>query len=158
MPSALQLQQFLAQLGRGDRARLETRSWVIERFRDAVFCHHPGPLSPPEAVPIVPGERLQIAGVGTVVLQRRDGGDGGAAPGSFSVRFRTGGERLLQGDGSHLRLKTLFQSLAVPRWWRGRVPLLFCDETLLWVGPYRASADPAAASLEFAWEPELLGD
>ena len=52
----------------------------------------------------------------------------------FSVRLRSGGERL-QPDPRRPRrtLKNLFQEAGVPPWERERLPLLFSGDDLVWV-------------------------
>jgi tRNA(Ile)-lysidine synthase len=52
----------------------------------------------------------------------------------FSVRLRSGGERL-QPDPKRPRrtLKNLFQEAGVPPHARERLPLLFCGDELVWV-------------------------
>jgi tRNA(Ile)-lysidine synthase len=51
-----------------------------------------------------------------------------------TVRTRAGGERL-RPDAKRPRrtLKNLFQEAGIPPWERGRLPLLFCGEDLVWV-------------------------
>jgi len=61
------------------------------------------------------------------------------------VRFRCGGERVLEADHRHhKRLKKMFQAAGVVPWMREHVPLVFCDDVLLAVGDLWASADLAA--------------
>jgi tRNA(Ile)-lysidine synthase len=52
----------------------------------------------------------------------------------FTIRLRTGGERL-QPDARRPRrtLKNLFQEAGVPSWERERLPMLFCGDDLVWV-------------------------
>jgi tRNA(Ile)-lysidine synthase len=158
MPSVQQLGVFLQRLGRGEKARLQTSQWVLERYRDAVYCYLPPAAVEPAALDISPGQSVQMSDVGRIELRADPGGECRASAGGFSLRFRAGGERLLQPDGSHLRLKTLFQTLAIPRWWRGRVPLLYGDGELFAVGPYRSAAGAAAEACDLLWEPALQGD
>lgn len=57
------------------------------------------------------------------------------ARGEFRLQARVGGERL-QPDARRPRrsLRNLLQEGAVPPWERGRLPYLWCDERLVWVG------------------------
>jgi tRNA(Ile)-lysidine synthase len=158
MPSAQQLGAYLQRLGRGEKARLQTSQWVLEPYRDAVYCYLPPAAVDPAARDISPGQSLQVPDVGRIELCADPGGECRTSDDGFSLRFRSGGERLLQPDGSHLRLKTLFQTLAIPRWWRGRLPLLYRGDTLLCVGPYRSAAWTAAKACRLLWEPALQGD
>lgn len=157
MPSSAQLEEFLVQLSSGAGAQLRTRSWVLERYRDAVYCYLPCVFEPPPSIDMYLGRSVVIGSVGRVTLA--DGGDEPPAVSlTYSLRFRGGGERLRQADGSHADLKTLFQSLQVPPWWRARTPLLFCGESLLAVGRFRRAALPEADSLALCWEPELASE
>jgi len=149
-PPAAQLREFLGQLTGGGGAQMCGDGWLLERYRDAVFCRRALPAPPQSAIPVGPGADLQIPGVGRVVLGQ------GASPGpALDLRFRRGGERLALSGGGHLRLKTLFQDHAVPPWWRDRVPLLFAGDELLAVGPLRRSARAEAAGWSLSWEPPL---
>jgi len=77
---------------------------------------------------------------------------------AVQVRLRTGGERL-QPDARRPRrtLKNLFQEASVPPWERGRLPLLFCGEDLVWApllgvdAGYRAAKNGAGILPE--WHP-----
>jgi tRNA(Ile)-lysidine synthase len=73
-----------------------------------------------------------------------------------TVRARSGGERLqIDARRPHRTLKNLFQEAGVPPWARERLPLVFCDDTLVWVpGIGIASAyrvQPAAIGLQPEW-------
>lgn len=53
----------------------------------------------------------------------------------LTVRFRTGGERFKPLDSAHSRkLKKLLQLAGIVPWMRPRIPLLYCDSTLVAVG------------------------
>jgi tRNA(Ile)-lysidine synthase len=50
------------------------------------------------------------------------------------VRLRSGGERLqLDARRPRRTLKNLFQEAGIPPWERGRLPLLFSGDELVWV-------------------------
>lgn len=52
----------------------------------------------------------------------------------LTLRARTGGERLqLDARRPRRTLKNLFQEAGVPAWRRERLPLLYCDDELVWV-------------------------
>lgn len=73
------------------------------------------------------------------------------------VAFRRGGEKLSPGPGRpRRRLKHLLQEAGVPAWERGRVPLLFCGETLAWVAGIGVAAECRARagepSVRIEWE------
>ncbi|TVP84119.1 MAG: tRNA lysidine(34) synthetase TilS [Thioalkalivibrio sp.] len=66
------------------------------------------------------------------VLTRRELGEAGVTdPAGVSVRFRRGGERLRQPDGTRRALKNLMQEHAIPPWRRARVPLIERDGELI---------------------------
>lgn len=53
---------------------------------------------------------------------------------SVTVRGRSGGERLqIDARRPHRTLKNLFQEAGIPPWVRARLPLVYCDDTLVWV-------------------------
>jgi tRNA(Ile)-lysidine synthase len=82
--------------------------------------------------------RLVLDGIGGVLTLARASGAGISLArlreGGVTVRLRRGGERL-QPDCRRPRraLKNLLQESGVPPWIRERLPLLFCDEVLVWV-------------------------
>ena len=155
MPSSRQLERFLEQLLAGQGAQLRTREWTLQRYRQGVYGYPSRAPVPPTELPLALGQRVAVAGVGALTLAC-SGEPPADAPGRFSVRFRRAGQRLRQADGTHLSLKTLFQTLGIPPWWRPRVPLLFAGEELLAVGPFRRAAVAQARALELCWEPALL--
>lgn len=74
----------------------------------------------------------------------------------LTIRVRRGGERL-QPDCRRPRrsLKNLLQEARVPPWLRGRVPLLFCGDELVWAAGIgvdcRYQAAHAEAGVRAAW-------
>ena len=160
-PSAAALAEGLGQLldARADAApRLSWASGELRRYRDRAYllrCH------PDQEA--VPGEcawdgraALELGSLGGR-LSLRQAVPAGPAPGQppFTVRFRRGGERLLQ-HGQHVSLKTLFQDGGVVPWMRAHVPLVFRGDELLSVGGLWYAEDSpgrAARDLEFQWEP-----
>lgn len=159
MPSSAQLGSLLAQLATGRGAQLRTGSWVLERYREGIYCYPPVRDSSPEPLSVRVGEWLEVAGVGAVRVERTSDDRSiqdsmsNDDQGELTLRFRRGGERLLQADGHNQDLKTLFQTLGIPPWWRARVPLLYAGNKLLAAGPYRRSAQPEAAMYTVRWEP-----
>ena len=74
-----------------------------------------------------------------------------------SLRTRKGGERLQQEAKRPRRsLKKLLQESAVPVWERGRLPLLWCGEQLVWVGGVGSDAAWLAAPGEPGVQPVWL--
>jgi tRNA(Ile)-lysidine synthase len=80
------------------------------------------------------------------------------APGLAMLRARQGGERLQIHAGRPRRsLRKLLQEAAIPPWQRERLPLLWCDGRLAWVGGLGIDAASASGSGEEGvmpvWEP-----
>lgn len=77
--------------------------------------------------------------------------------GTLCVRGRRGGERVtLRAGGPSRTLKNLLQEQGVPPWVREAMPLLYCNEQLVWipgVGVAAAfQARPGEAAWEFRWD------
>jgi len=75
----------------------------------------------------------------------------------LSVRLRSGGERLqLDARRPRRTLKNLFQEAGIPPWERGRLPLLFSGDELVWVPGVgidaRFRAPKGAAGLVPEWK------
>ena len=141
MPGAERLEEALRQaLGaRGDsRMQVDLGDVELHRFR--------GRLRVVPRLPPVPrgysrrwrGERaLVLPELGDVLSMTPSRGRGVSLArlrsGAVTIRVRRGGERL-QPDCRRPRrsLKNLFQEQRVPPWQRGRVPLIYCGEDLVW--------------------------
>ena len=87
--------------------------------------------------------------------------DADALPGALAVRCRRAGDRFTPFGGGERRLKTFLIDAKVPRWERGRVPLVEAAGAILWVAGFRrgALAPVTAASrrvLELALSPPAL--
>ncbi|MFT7286286.1 MAG: tRNA(Ile)-lysidine synthase [Halieaceae bacterium] len=152
MPAAAPLAEFLRQLRQGGGATLRTREWVLERYRDAVFCRRVLPSLPWTRQKIDIGECLEHPAFGRVSVEARGAGPPAV---SLSLCFRRGGERLLLADGAHHRFKTLCQERGIPPWWRARLPLLYAGEELLALGPFLNARSATAEQLVLSWDPPL---
>jgi tRNA(Ile)-lysidine synthase len=106
------------------------------------------------------GELIAAEGVGNGVSAVR------LRMAPVTVRRRHGGERLRTAHARHSRtLKNLLQEAGVPPWLRGRMPLVYCGDALVWApfvgvaAEFRAHA--TEASWRFRWRPaqsrELFG-
>ena len=161
-PSAATLEEGLGQLcdARVDRApRLSWATGELRRYRERLYllrCH-------PDREPI-PGS-CQWDGVAPLEfgslagrLTLRPSADGVPDLGkqALTVRFRHGGERLLQ-HGQHVSLKSLYQAGGIVPWMRPHVPLVFSGDELLTVGGLwyaeHAPGRAVAAGLQVAWAP-----
>jgi tRNA(Ile)-lysidine synthase len=101
----------------------------------------------------VPG-RTELPEIGQALEARLVGADAYAIPREPSrvafdaddltmpvlVRARKRGERFIAFGGSERRLKSLLIEAKVPRWDRGRVPVIEAGGTIVWVGHLRRGA------------------
>jgi tRNA(Ile)-lysidine synthase len=134
-PSEAKLVEMLKQLQSGSAAtKLRHEGTTLRTYRGRVFVdtERPGAFKP---VTWKGERRLKIPALGGEL--RFKPGRGIASQhihaGSFEVRLRSGGERLQPNPRRPRRtLKNLFQEAGVPPWARGRTPLLFCGEDLVW--------------------------
>ncbi|MDH3318850.1 MAG: tRNA lysidine(34) synthetase TilS [Betaproteobacteria bacterium] len=129
-PSEAKLVEMLRQLtGKGTRTAIEHDGAVLRVYRGRVSLEkRPG------------GElRLRPArgrGIDAVRLERA----------CVTLRARVGGERLqLDARRPRRTLKNLFQEAGVPPWRRERLPLLYCDDELVWVPELGVAAGWQAA-------------
>lgn len=149
-PDAAALGEFLRQLrSAGPRAhpRLDTGSYVLQRYRDALYLE-PAFGGPPPAGPLAirPGQTLDVPGVGRVGLVESPGGMALHPGDSLRIDWRRGGEHCRMPRRGGVSLKQLLQELAVPPWWRARVPLLYRGGELLAVGDLATCDSPLAAA------------
>ncbi|HZN85608.1 MAG TPA: tRNA lysidine(34) synthetase TilS [Burkholderiales bacterium] len=119
-PSAAKLVEMLRQLtGRGARTAIAHDGAVLRAYRGRVSVERPG--APAEEVRLRPARGR---GIDAARLER----------GRVSLRLRAGGERLqLDPRRPRRTLKNLFQEAGVAPWQRERLPLLYCDDELVWV-------------------------
>lgn len=134
-PSEAKLVEMLKQLGSGaSGVRLEHEGETLRVYRNRLV-HDAAAASAFSPVPWRGVRRLEIPALGGEVRFRP--GTGIATEHldrkNFEIRLRSGGERLqLHPRRPRRTLKNLFQEAGVPSWERGRMPLLFCGEDLVW--------------------------
>jgi tRNA(Ile)-lysidine synthase len=138
-PSEAKLLEMLKQLGSGGTRTLLSHDGArLRKYRGRILLD----ASPPDGsfAPLRwQGEpRLRVPSLKGELFFKRARGKGIAFDSSakklFTIRLRTGGERL-QPDARRPRrtLKNLFQEAGVPSWERERLPMLFCGDDLVWV-------------------------
>ena len=167
-PSEARLLEMLKQLASGSsRMQLEHDGVRLRSYRGRIYLEPlaaaRGLLAPAVFAPRVwRGERsLRIAALDDGELHVRRVRGTGIDAARFraavvSVRPRRGGERL-QPDARRPRrtLKNLFQEAGIPPWQRDRLPLVYCDEDLVWVPGLgvdcRYGAAPQAAGIALEW-------
>jgi len=112
------------------------------------------PLSALVARPIAVPGRTELPEIGQALEARIVGAEAYAVPrdpsrvafdadelgGPLSVRARRRGDRFVQFGGADRRLKTLLIDAKVPRWDRGRVPVIEAGGAIIWIGRLRRSA------------------
>ncbi len=158
-PGEAPLGEFLRQLraaGEDAAPQLRTGAWSLQRYRDAVYrvpaFSAPAPGAP---VAIRPGERREVAGVGSVALLPDESGLPLGAQEDLLLTWRDGGERCRVAGRGSIPLKQLLQELGVPPWWRPRLPLLCRDGEVLAVGDLvlceHAAGTPAQGRWALCW-------
>jgi len=162
-PSARKLVEMLKQLtSRGKRTAISHDGALLRVYRGQVRISRPGsegefsaidwrgePLLP---IPALGGElrfrRVRGRGIDPARLRGR----------TVTVRLRGGGERLqLDARRPRRTLKNLFQEAGVPPSERGRLPMLYCGEDLVWVPGLGVDAAWQAVSGASGIVPEWRG-
>jgi len=140
-PSARKLGEMLRQISAaapGANVALRHQGMMLRVYRGVLSVVRESSDARPAAV-CWRGERsIALPGFGGELRFRRVRGEG-IDPKQLdgrrvTVRARSGGERL-QIDARRPRrsLKNLFQEAGIPPWARERLPLVFCDDQLVWV-------------------------
>lgn len=162
-PSTARTREMLRQLcgGRGDaQPEIRLGHMNLRRFRDWIALVAAVPDgSAVEAVAWNGQARLRLPWGGELrAVATRGAGVSAArlADRPVSVRLRRGGERMrLESARPTRTLKNLMQEADIAPWLRGRMPLVYCADELVWaphIGiahAYRACAGERA--LRFAW-------
>lgn len=164
-PEQAALEEFLRQLrdaAADARPRLTWGSHGLQRYAGAVYLAPGFGESPPESVvELVPGQVVNVPGIGSLWLEPAAGAGLCLAPGDrLQLRWRRGGERCRPlGRKGSCSLKKWLQELAVPPWWRERIPLLYRGGELLAVANlascesdyWRAAAEQGEPLWRLAW-------
>ena len=164
--SSARLAELLRQLRQSSadaHTGLAVGNWQFLRYRDRLHLR-PRPSEPQEELNEAwNGENaLPLLALGGVLKFKPEEGRGLSAErlraGRVTVRLRRGGERLrLDHRRPRRTLKNLFQERGVPPWRRERLPLVYCDETLVSVpgigDACEFRAQPGEAGLIVTWEP-----
>jgi tRNA(Ile)-lysidine synthase len=164
-PDAVGLEEFLHQLCTAQpdaRPRLAWGGHCLERYRDGVYLLPAfTAAATPASLPLEAGEEQVVTGVGRVALRPAEGGFRLAPGEQVELRWRRGGERCRPaGRGGSVDLKKLLQEMAIPPWWRDRLPLLYIDGELLALADllrcesprWQAVAEGAGRAWSLHWE------
>jgi len=154
-PSEAKLAEMLKQLA-ARSARIKHDGVELRLYRNEVH------LDSATAEPFRPvpwkGERC-IEIPGGELRFRRVRGEGidcdAVRNGAFSIRPRSGGERLQMHPRRPRRtLKNLFQEAGIPPWERERLPLIYCNDTLVWAARLGVDERWRSSPESFGWVPE----
>ena len=141
MPSEARLSEMARQLteAREDaRVRIEHGGAALVRHRDTVHVDR-GPREDPAWIVPWTGEDEVVLGADRGAIRFAAVTGSGIAErythdGTWHFGPRGGGERIrLEAERPTRTLKNLLQETGVPEWERGRLPLLFHGEALVWV-------------------------
>ena len=164
MPNARRLNEALHQLL---DARQDARMCVnlgdaeLHRFRGGAYLI-PARAHPAQSPVVWRGEPvLEMGTLGVHVTFTPAIGSGLKRAlldtGRVELRLRQGRERIrLVPGGPHRKLKNLLQESAIPPWERGRLPLLMCNERLVWAAGIGFDADCLAAPGEPGFIPACV--
>lgn len=145
-PDKSAIDEFLRQLrdgGARSRATMDCGAYTVQRFRDAVFLVPEAPV-PENALELAPEQTIALAdGSSLSLVSYEVGSELGYQLGGFCLQHddrlqilwndRKHRIQLIGREGART-LKSIYQELAVPPWWRTRVPLLALDGELLQIG------------------------
>jgi tRNA(Ile)-lysidine synthase len=167
VPNSVQMNEILQQLRlrkADDQTEIKWSNWRIRCFRDEIYFTHVSRGSHGAwSVPWLGEIQLRLPhGCGELHIKHAIGT--GVAQASIAGRIlflksRVGGEKIRLAENRPRRsLKNLLQEKGMPPWSRETMPLLFCDETLIWVPDVGVDIQYAAKSNEpsfvFSWQDE----
>ena len=142
LPNAAQLAEMIHQLTvrqADDQTEITWAGWQLRCFQDEIYLtpsasdkmvngsiewRYETALTLPDSRGVLRVEKTMGAGIGENCLTGR----------KLTVRSRFGGETLrLSPLRPRRSLKNLLQEAKIPPWRRAAMPLLFCDDVLIWV-------------------------
>ena len=134
----------------------------IRRFDGRLFVMSRLPLAPDATLAWGGGLSTIELPAGAGKLSLTDGSSVAQSPPhteELTVRFRRGGEQLIERDGRMIALKDWFQSHRVPPWLRERAPLIWWQDQLIAVADCWLQRDcaqwPAGRVLSFCWQHDM---
>lgn len=156
-PSRAQTLECLRQLREGAGAQLQTTAWVLQRYRDRVYVFLPAPDFAPAQQSVTLGEEVDLLGAGRVVV---DVPTEVSSSMRFALRFRRPQDLFMASNGRHRPLKKVFQELAIPPWWRERIPVVTAigeqENELLLIGAFLRSPRAVQLGVEMHWQANTL--
>lgn len=129
---------------------------TLRRFQNRVHALATGPArqaSAPAVAATWRGEaQLCLGELGCLGFESVASGGLRLEPGAVRIRLRQGGERLRPDPRRPRRaLKDWLREAAVPPWRRGRLPLVYVGDRLVWAAGVGADAEALAAPGEPGW-------
>ncbi len=164
LPNAVQLEEMINQLTirrPDDQTNITWADWQLRCYQDEIYLSRKTPnnathwsidwqseteLSLPNACGMLRVEKIIGAGISANRLAGK----------KLTVRSRVGGEKYrLSALRPRRSLKNLLQEANVPPWRRETIPLMFCDDVLIWVPGIGMDIDFVAQKdepgLVFSW-------
>ncbi len=164
LPNAVQLEEMVNQLTMrrpDDNTTITWAGWQLRCYQDEIYLSRKTPDNAPHWYIDWPSEtELSLPNAGGMLRVEKIIGAGISANRlagkKISVRSRIGGEKFrLSAIRPRRSLKILFQEANVPPWQRETIPLLFCDDRLIWVPGIGMEIDFVAQKEEpglvFSW-------
>ncbi len=158
-PGGRQLQRMAVELlqARDDgRAEVRWQGWQLRCFRRRLHLLRDESLLPLPEAPIAwdPSVEAELPLPGNGQLQAREhiGGNLKLPAGAhIELRYRRAGDRCRLPGRPGKSLKQLFQESGVPPWQRDRIPLLWVDGELAWIGGFGPCDGFVANKGEVGW-------
>lgn len=117
--------------GGSNRARLDWLEWSLIHYNHQIHLLSPAFQCQPQPAELV-WQPSQQATLSTEYFGRLTLNEAHKIPKDLklTVRFRSGGEKILQQNGHHVSLKQVLNTKRIPPWLRNRVPLLYMGDCL----------------------------
>ena len=161
-PTANVLQQILASVLSAADDATPVLCWgqsEVRRYQDGLYLMAASRHDETKRFFWKPQDALAINELNIEISANREVAKGLKTPlldRQFSIRFRTGGEKIRPAGRKHTHsLKKLMQEAGVPPWQRSRIPLLYLDEELVCVCGFWLAAGFTVSEGEKGWLPEM---
>jgi tRNA(Ile)-lysidine synthase len=164
VPNSIQLNEILYQLSArkpDDQTEIKWADWQLRCYRDGIYLARvTDEIKSGWSIPWRGETEIYLPNSSGILRMEKSLGDGIAerciVGKTLTARARVGGEKMrLSANRPRRSLKNLLQEATVPPWRRAMMPLLFCDETLIWVPgigvDFSYAADNDEPSLLFSW-------
>lgn len=159
------LQQLSREVLSGGESSFLSGRFQVHCFRDGVYALASEAVQArPDTAPSLQlplAEELQLQNNGSLRVTEAEGEGLSREPGAaLSIRYRQGGEACRLNGRPNKTLKKILQELELPPWLRGRIPLLYSGEELVYIPGAGVSeafaAKPGEAGYLVDWQPPDL--